>query len=281
MSVKLNKSVYLKKLLFITMFPAMFLLLSGCGAGGGARDTHFIIAGSTSVQPYVEMLAEEFALISPDLMIDVQGGGSSGGIQAAESHAADIGMSSRDLRGDELNLWSKVITKDGLAIIIHPENPVDSLTIEEIRGIYSGYYTNWSQVGGKDARIHVIAREEGSGTRGAFEEMVMDGQRISPRSIVQNANGSVRQLVADDPLSIGFISLGLVDVGERPVKALHINGVEPSRENVINHTYTLFRSFLFVATEEPTGDIVQFIDFIMSEKGQALLSAEGLIPPDA
>ena len=241
----------------------------------------YIIAGSTSVQPYIEMLAEEYAIINPGVLIDVQGGGSSAGIQAAETQTADIGMSSRDLRENEQHLWSTVITKDGLAIIVNPENPVDSLTIEQLRGIYTGAYNNWSQLGGRDARIHVIAREEGSGTRGAFEEMVMDGQRINPRSIVQDSNGSVRQLVSGDPFSIGFISLGLVDVGERPVKALQIDGVEATRENVMNHTYTLFRSFLFVATQEPTGGVMEFIEFIRSEQGQAILSAEGLIPPDA
>jgi len=256
------------------------LMLTGC-RGGVGQDAHFIIAGSTSVQPYVEMLAEEFARINPELLIDVQGGGSSAGIQAAESQAADLGMTSRDLRESEQYLWSTVITKDGLAIIVNPQNSLITLTLEQLRGIYTGQYSNWSQVGGADARIHVIAREEGSGTRGAFEEMVMDGQRISSRAIVQNSNGSVRQLVSGDPYSIGFISLGLVDSGEMMVKALQINGVEASRENVMNHTYTLFRSFLFVALEEPTGDIVQFIDFIRSDEGQELLSAEGLIPPEA
>jgi len=240
--------------LCIAVIPALLLSLLTLTAcrGGGQQDAHYIIAGSTSVQPYVEMLAEEFARINPDIRIDVQGGGSSAGIQAAETRVANIGMTSRDLRESEGHLWSTVITKDGLAIIVNPQNPLITLTLEQLRGIYTGDYTNWSQVGGIDARIHVIAREEGSGTRGAFEEMVMDGQRISPRTIVQNSNGSVRQLVAGDPYSIGFISLGLVDSGEMMVKALQINGVEASRENVINHTYTLFRSFLFVAPEEPT-----------------------------
>jgi len=255
------------------------MLLTGCR--GGEQDANFIIAGSTSVQPYIEMLAEEFARTNPEIRINVQGGGSSAGIQAAETQAADIGMTSRALREGEEHLWSLVITKDGLAIIVHPSNPVRSLSLDQLRGIYTGLYNNWSQVGGPDARIHVIAREEGSGTRGAFEEMVMGGERINPRSIVQNANGSVRQLVSGDPFSIGFISLGLVETGEGSVKALQVEGVEASRENVINGTYTLFRSFLFVAYEEPSGEIVKFVDFIMSDAGQAILSAEGLIPPDA
>jgi len=268
--LKLGQKTGIAILLLLSIF-----LLTGCGGG---RSAAFIIVGSTSVQPYVEMLAEEYAFLYPDRAIDVQGGGSSAGIQAVESGIAAIGMSSRGLRENELHLWSTVITKDGLAIIINPSNPVGSLTMEQIRGIYAGEFSNWNELGGLDARIHVITREEGSGTRGAFEEMVMGSVRINPRSIVQNSNGAVRQLVSDDQYSIGYISLGLVDIGERPVKALQIGGVVPARENVVNGSYTLFRSFLFVAREEPTGSAMQFIDFSRSPEGQRMLVAEGLIP---
>jgi len=257
----------------------MFFLLTACSRGSaGSSSSTFIIAGSTSVQPYVEILVEEYVVLHPDKLIDVQGGGSSAGIQAVESHTAEIGMSSRNLKDTEKDLWSIEITKDALAIIINPGNPVNSLTLEEIRGIYAADYDNWSQLGGPDARIHVIAREEGSGTRSAFEELVMDERRITPRAIVQDSNGSVRQLVSDDPFSIGFISLGLVDVGERPVKALRINDAAPTKNNVLNGDYALYRSFLFVALEKPSGNVMEFIDFIRSPDGQRIMSDEGLIP---
>ena len=188
-------------------------------------------------------------------------------------------MSSRNLKDTEKHLWSIEIAKDALAIIINPANTgVENLSLEQIRGIYSAEYTNWSELGGQDARIHIITREEGSGTRSAFEELVMDEQRITPRAIVQDSNGSVRQLVSDDPFSIGFISLGLVDVGERPVKALRIDGAAPTRSNVLNGDYSLYRSFLFVALEKPTGYVMEFIDFIRSPEGQKTISDRGLIP---
>jgi phosphate transport system substrate-binding protein len=250
-------------------------LLASCGGRG---DASFIIAGSTSVQPYVEILAEKYALQHPEKLIDVQGGGSSAGIQAVESHTAALGMSSRNLRGDELRLWSIEITKDGLAVIVNPDNPVGNLTLDQIRRIYTAEITNWSELGGADVRIHIITREEGSGTRGAFEEMVMSGRRITPRAIVQNSNGAVRQLVSGDPYSIGYISLGLVDTGERPVGAVRIDGVAPTRENVLNGSYTLFRSFLFVAMEEPAGNAMEFIEYVRSPEGQRVLVDEGLIP---
>ncbi|MDR2568701.1 MAG: phosphate ABC transporter substrate-binding protein [Oscillospiraceae bacterium] len=272
-----NNGVRSRIIICTLLFVICNLFLTGCGGIGG-NSAAFIVAGSTSVQPYVEILVEEYAILYPNKFIDVQGGGSSAGIQAVESHTAEIGMSSRNLKDTEEYLWSIEITKDGLAIIVNPENIVKSLTLEEIRGIYAADYVNWNQLGGPDARIHIITREEGSGTRSAFEELVMDEQRITPRAIVQDSNGAVRQLVADDPYSIGFISLGLVDTGERPVQALRINDIAATRNNVLNGDYLLFRSFLFVSLEKPTGDVMQFIDFIRSPAGQKIMSDEGLIP---
>ena len=275
-SKKTDTTNYISKTTLCFLLCAI-CFLSACGFGGG-NSAAFVIAGSTSVQPYVEVLVEEYAILYPEKLIDVQGGGSSAGIQAVESHTAQIGMSSRNLRDTEEYLWNERIAKDGLAIIINPENPVSDLTLEQIRGIYEARYTNWSQLGGTDARIHIITREEGSGTRSAFEELVMEERRITPRAIVQDSNGAVRQLVADDPNSIGFISLGLVDIGERPVKALRINGVAATRNNVLNGDYELFRSFLFVSLEEPTGSAMLFIEFIRSPEGQKIMAEEGLIP---
>ena len=253
----------------------MMIILSGCSIGGSEA---FVIAGSTSVQPYVEILAEEYAILNPEIIIDVQGGGSSAGITAVESNTADLGMSSRNLKESEGHLWSIEITKDGLAIIVNPDNPIENLTLEQLRGIYAADIINWGQLGGPDAKIHIITREEGSGTRSAFEEMVMGDRQVNPRAIVQDSNGAVRQLVADDPNSIGFISLGLVEIGQRPVKALRIDGEEATSKNIISGSYTLFRSFLFVAKTKPTGPMMQFIDYIRSPEGQLLLEEEGLIP---
>jgi len=248
-------------------------LLSSCGRPADS----IIIAGSTSVQRYIEILAEAYSAIHPGRVVDVQGGGSSAGITAAVSGTADVGMSSRNLKDDEDHLVVIEIAKDGLAIIVNPANPLTNITIEDIRMIYTGRYTDWSQLGGASAKINVIAREEGSGTRSAFEEMIMDGSRIIQKAITLNSNGAVRQAIAGDPHSIGFISLGLVEIGENPVKALRINSIEPTRENIENETYALYRSFLFVMLEEPEGLVLQFIDFMRSPRGREILAAEGLV----
>lgn len=214
-------------------------------------------------------------ILHPDCAIDVQGGGSSAGIMSAQSGTADIGMSSRSLKENEKSLWSVEIARDGLAVIVHSGNPVMNLTLNQVRDIYTAKITDWSQFGGSDSKIHVIAREEGSGTRGAFEDLVMDDIRISPKAIVQDSNGAVRQLVADDPNAIGFISLGLVD---ETVKALQLDGVAATTENVINGSYGLSRPFLFMTLNEPSDETKQFLDFSLSVEGQELLAAEGLIP---
>jgi len=257
---------------------ALVLLLSACllSSCGGRKSSAVVIAGSTSVQPYAELLVEEYALQHPGCEIDVQGGGSSAGITAVESGIADIGMSSRALKDSELGLWSVEIAKDGLAIIINPRNPLANLSLEQLRRIYAGAVVNWKEVGGEDARIHVITREEGSGTRSAFEDMVMNKEQISPRAVVQNSNGSVRQLVAGDKNSIGFISLGLVD---ETVKAVRLGGIAPTWDNVSNGSYSLYRPFLFVSESKPNGQVGQFIDFVLSPEGQQMLINEGLIPP--
>ena len=223
--------------------PLGLLLISMCLLLA-CHDKHtVIVAGSTSVQPYAEILAEEFMIINPKNIIDIQGGGSSAGITAVETGTADIGMSSRALKDSEQHLWSIEIAKDGLALIVNPRNPINNLTIEQTRSIYTAEIKNWNELGGVNAKIHIIAREEGSGTRSAFEELMMAGQRITPRAIVQDSNGAVKQLVADDPHSIGFLSLGLAD---DTVKALYLDGVPATRENIIDGTYKLYRPFLFV-----------------------------------
>jgi phosphate transport system substrate-binding protein len=265
-----NQSGNIRKIAIAAM--VLFLCLT-TGCGNRSSDA-IIIAGSTSVQPYAEVLAEEYELLYPGRETDIQGGGSAAGITAAESGTADIGMSSRELKEKEMSLWSVEIAKDGLAIIIHPNNPISNMSLDQIRDIYSTKISNWSELGGSKAKIHIIAREEGSGTRSAFESLVMGDEKITLKAIVQDSNGAVRQLVSDDINSIGFISLGLVN---NTVKSVSLEGIAPTRDNVINGTYSLYRPFLFVVNGEPTGPVKQFVDYTLSPEGQKILTHEGLI----
>ena len=251
--------------------------LAGLSAGCGRKDSaeNICVAGSTSVQPFAEKLAEEFMRAHPQVRIDIQGGGSSAGIVAAEQGAADLGASSRELAEGEKDLLEIPIAYDGIAIIVHKQNPLDNLKLEHIRQIFQGKITDWRAFGLKPHPIHIITREEGSGTRNAFEELVMGKHaEITPMALVQDSNGSVREIVANDPYAIGYISMGLVDPR---VKALAVDGVPPSRQAVKNHDYKLVRRFLLVAKDLAPGPCQAFVNFILSPKGQSLLEAEGLV----
>ena len=255
----------------------IFLALCVALAPACRRDrsaTELTLAGSTSIQPFADKWAEVFMEKRPGLGVNVQGGGSSAGIQACKSGACQIGMSSRELKGDERDLVEIVVARDGLAIIVHPTNPVRGAKVAEIKQIFAGDLRNWKYLGGPDRSITVVTREEGSGTRGAFQELVMGKTRIFKGAITEDSNGTVREIVAHDPHSIGFISLGLVN---EQVRALELDGAAANEENIRNGRYKLVRPFLFVSRGELTGAAKEFINFVLSEEGQALIKKEGLL----
>ncbi|MDD3315786.1 MAG: phosphate ABC transporter substrate-binding protein [Syntrophaceticus sp.] len=239
-----------------------------------ALEGNITIAGSTSVQPLSEELASAFMEQNQGVEINVAGGGSGAGIKAAQEGTADIGASSRELKDEEKpDLNEAVIAKDGIAIVIHKDNGVENLTIEETQKIFAGEITDWKDVGGESGSINVFTREEGSGTRDAFEEIVMGDAKISTKAGVQNSTGAVRTAVAGDVNSIGYISLGSLD---ESVTAVKIDDVEPSDETIQDGTYKVARPFLYLTKGEPEGVVKAFIDFVMSSEGQEIV-AEGFI----
>lgn len=260
------------------VWAVVFILCSLLSAGGCSRNPNqrgLVVAGSTSIQPFADHWAEIYMRDHPGRVVNVQSGGSSAGIQAAREGAADIGMSSRELKEEENDLLEVIVAWDGLAVIVHPENPVSELTLDLVRNIFSGNLRRWELIGGRTSDIHVVTREEGSGTRGAFQEMVMKKERIFKGAIVQDSNGTVREIVANDPSSIGYISLGLVN---ESVKAVRLDGVEPSFDNIVEKKYKLVRPFLFVTRGEPQPAALDFINFVLSRKTQEMIRHDGLIP---
>lgn len=251
----------------------LLLFLVGCRGGGEGRG--ITLAGSTSVEPFAELLAERYVAEHPaSAAINVQGGGSSAGIQAAQSGSAEIGMSSRWLKEEERGLETILIARDAIAIIVHPSNPLSDLALNQVREIFTGRIENWASLGGSDRPITVVTREEGSGTRGAFEGLVMGEERITLASLRQDSNGAVRVMVAGDPGAIGYISLGIVDERVKPVS---IEGVFPSQETVSSEAYGLVRPFLFLVRGEPQGLAKEFIEYVLSPSGQEILEEEGLV----
>lgn len=272
-----------KTFALLTILCFSIFALSGCGGNsnngeqpsGETEVTGSItVVGSTSVQPVSELLAEAFMDDNPGTNIYVQGGGSTAGVRAVEEGAAEIGASSRDLKEDEKHLNQYVIAKDGIAVVVHPSSDVSNLTLEEIKDIYAGKITNWSEVGGSSDSIIVVTREEGSGTRSAFEEIVMDADSISGRAIVQNSTGAVATTVAGDENAIGYISLASLNEN---VKALKVEGVEATSDNISSGTYKVARPYIYLTKGDPSGLAKTFLDFVLSPQAQDIIEQAGLI----
>jgi len=273
----------LRSSLFLPALLGAVLLVAGCSRGNKAAIT---VAGSTSVEPFAERLAELYMRAHPDAKISVQGGGSSAGIRAVTSRICAIGMSSRELTPEEKSLVEIPIALDAIALIVNRHNPVRELTMEQARGIFAGRIRNWRQVGGPNRRITPITREEGSGTRASFEEKVMaagmpkdENGKMNPAAfaadaLVQDSNGAVREIVASDPAAIGYISSGLVD--ER-IAAILVGGIAPTEATVRSGRYPVVRKFLFLTNGEATGTAQAFINYVLSDSGQNALVEEGLM----
>jgi phosphate transport system substrate-binding protein len=251
--------------------------LTACGQTSQAPAQQLTITGSTSVGPFAEQLAEHYQQQHPEARINIQSLGSSAGIQAATEGTVEIGMSSRHLEpAEEEQLQVYEIARDALAIIVHPTNPITNLSSEQVRAIFTGKIRNWHEVGGKDAEIDIVTREAGSGTYGAFEELVMEKELPAPSALRQGSNGAVRQLVAGAPDAIGYISLGIVNESVKPIS---IDGVQASTEAVMSGQYTLVRPFLFVQRKNaPLSPLAEdFLQYVLSSEGQQELVQAGLI----
>ncbi len=253
-------------------------LLAACGKQLSGTVT---VAGSTTVQPLAELLAEEFTSQNPDVEVIISGGGTSVGITSVNNGSVDIGSASRELKSDEPQLVKRLLARDGIAVVVAPGNPVTGLTKTQVRDIFSGVITNWKDVGGPDHAINVVVRESGSGTRTAFEEMVMakpePAVAIASTALEQNSNGGVKQVVGGESHAIGFISFGYID---STVKALAIDGVTATGDNAKSGTYPIVRPLYFLTREEPEGLVKDFIEFCLSEAGQAIVAEEGYISVD-
>lgn len=269
------KEMNTKSKYIIGIIVIIVLIAGAVLATGGASSSHIDVVGSTSVQPVAEKLVEVYKESHPDADITVQGGGSSVGIKNANDGTADIGMSSKDVdQKDGPNLVKHELGQDGIVMAVNPSNPVSDLTTEQLQGIFSGEITNWNEVGGSDGEINVITREDGSGTLDAFESIVMGDKEIKSDAVVQSSTEAVKQSVAQDPNAIGFVSYAHMS---DDVKSLTVNGVAPSDATIADGTYELQRPFLFLTNGEPTGDVKEFIDWVLGEEGSKVLAEEKIV----
>ena len=236
------------------------------------------MVGSTSMEKLANALSEAFMEEYPDVTVTAEFVGSGAGIEAVTNGTADIGNSSRSLKDEEkaAGVVENVVAIDGIAVCVDPANEVADLTKEQLTNIYNGTVTNWKEVGGADEPIIVIGREAGSGTRGAFEELV-DLKDACKYANELDSTGAVIAKVASTPGAIGYASLDALDDS---VKALSLEGVEATAENIKAGNYFLSRPFVMATKGEISeqNDLVQaWFDYVMGDEGQQIASEVGLI----
>lgn len=262
----------------------LMLLLTGCATmapdtgspGPTPLSGRLTFAGSTTVQPLVALLGENFKAQHPAVTLEIAAGGSVVGIEAVQRGSADIGMSSRSLTPEEAEGIEQVpLALDVLAVVVHPSNPVAGLTLDELRGIYEGEILNWQEVGGADVPILVVAREQSSGSRGAFDMLVLDG--LEPRAPSLRSAitaGDVAALVATEPGAIGYVGFGNL---EDTLKPLAIGGVTPAPESARDGSYPLVRPLLLLTGPLSQPLAVSFLQFVTSPEGQSLVAEDGWV----
>ena len=239
------------------------------------------MVGSTSMEKFANALSEAFMEKYPKVTVTAEFVGFGAGIEAVSNGTADIGNSSRNLKDEEKakGVAENIVAIDGIAVVVDPANTVEDLTKDQLTSIYDGTVTNWKDVGGNDAPIVVVGREAGSGTRGAFEELLKleDACKYSNEL---DSTGAVMAKVASTPGSIGYVSL---DVLDDTVKALKLDGAEPTEENIKAGKYFLSRPFVMATKGEISeqSDLVKALfDFIYSDEGSELVKSVGLITAD-
>ena len=273
----------MKKIITVLCAAVMALsLFAGCGqkANDNGTTTGGTVStdGSTSMEKVIGALGESFMEANSGTTFTYNPTGSGSGIQAVSEGRCDIGLSSRALKDDEKasGLKETIVALDGIAIIVNPQNPVKDLSLEQIAKIYTGEITNWKDVGGEDAKIVLIGREAGSGTRDGFESITETKDACQYRQEL-TSTGDVITTVSQNPNAIGYASLAAI---KDSVKALTVNGVAPTEATVKDGTYLVQRPFVLVTKEGAalSETAQKFFDFATSADAASIISAAGAVP---
>ncbi len=246
-------------------------------------ERRLILQGSTTVFPITVATAEAFMRENRGTDISVRGGGSGAGVRALVEGGKIIAQSSRPMKHAEKtqmraagrNPVEHTVAMDGMAIVVHPSNPVRNLTMKQVRNIYAGKITDWKDVGGNPGKIVIVSRDVGSGTFGSFVDIVMKAEAIHPRASFLASNGAIVAAVSGSPASIGYVGMGFLD---EKTKAISIDEISPERENVISGKYPISRSLYLYTDGEPRGLAKRYIDFVLSPAGQKIVANEGFVP---
>ena len=278
----------MKKIITMALTAALSLsMLAGCGAkeetpaaSGEVLSGTVNLDGSTSMEKVVGILIESFNEIHPDVTISYNGSGSGAGITAAVDGTADMGLSSRELKDEETGKGAvaNLVALDGVAVVVNPENTVEDLTVAQIADIFSGKITNWAELGGADGPSAVLGREPGSGTRGAFEEIV-GVEDVCVYNAEYSSTGDVIGQVSTNPNAIGYASLSAVS---EDVKAVKVDGVDCTEDTVKDGSFPIQRPFLIVTKEgaELSAAAQAFLEYAQSAEVADLIAQAGAVSPN-
>lgn len=263
-----------------TMFAIVaFALMSGVTFAGSS----IVIKGSTTVLPVAQGTLEAFMKKHPDVQMSLSGGGSGEGIKALIDRTADVATSSREIKKEESSLAQSkgvkpvahVVAHDAIVPVVHSQNKVKNLSIDQLSQIYQGKITNWKEVGGDDLQIVVISRDSSSGTFESWDHFVMKKTKVTPRAQMLASSGAIVTAIAKNRYAIGYLGIGYID---NSVKALQVNGITASVETALSKQYPLSRELYMYTDGKATGDVAKYLDFVKSAEGQKIVVKEGFVP---
>jgi len=275
----MNTKIFSKISLFIIPVALLIILPATFSHAAGNAIT---LKGSTTVLPVAQAAAEIFMEKNPGIKISVQGGGSGVGIASLLDKTTDIADSSRKIKPEEIekakaggvNPNEIAIALDGIAVIVHPTNSVKALTKAQIKDIFTGKISNWSEVGGMNAKIVAVNRDTSSGTFEAFETLALNKEKVRPDALTTASNQAVAQTVAQTPNAIGYVGHGFLSP---KVKAVTVDKIECTKQTIQSEKYPLSRYLYMYTNGKPSGNIEKFIDFVLSAEGQKLVVQEGFV----
>jgi phosphate transport system substrate-binding protein len=263
------------------------LALAAAGPGPAAQlhPGVIVVDGSTTVGPLAKAFAEHFMALHPDVNVTVSESGSGNGAKGLINGACDVADMSRFMKAEEFKAAvekgvlpvAHVVAMDGIAVIVHPSNPVLRITTAQLRDVFVGKITSWKGLGGPDRPIVVVSRDTNSGTFETFDQRVLSAEKMAGTVEYLGSNGAIRQKVQGTPGAIGYVGLGFVDAS---VKALAVDGIEATPETVASGIYPIARP-LFMFTNgypEPGGALHEFVTLYLTPKGQELVEAIGFVP---
>jgi phosphate transport system substrate-binding protein len=265
-----NGKNFLFVICFLFFVFCFLIFVPACGATvEPPQPVYLQAAGSTAMAPLMGELAIAYQERQPHVTVDIDGGGSSLGRELTADGQVDLGLTSWSPNEAPDGTQATVVARDGIALVVHPSNPITGLTLIQAHDLFSGRAIDWDEVGGSPGLVQAVSREDGSGTRDTFEAVAMGNDRVTPTALVMPNSRAVVDYVAGDPQAIGYVSMGYLD-GE--IRVVPVEGLLPAPESVSRGEYHLTREFVILSRPGSSPEAQAFLDFVLSSAGQAIVT---------